>query len=236
MLLHSGHADHPYSRFDIVVADPVRTVTSENQPSTHDPLIASGGYRRAGFVCHAEPGSSLPGGALGVFGYDLGRRFETLPSVAKADIPLPDMAVGLYDWALIVDHHKQVVSCSAIRMWRHAAWLNAQQPAAAPDFRLTSAWRSNMTPQTYAEKFARVQAYLQSGDCYQVNLAQRFHATYQGDEWQAFTRLNASNRAPFSAFIRLDQGAILSLSPERFYSSGGRQDPEHARLKGPCRA
>ena len=39
MLLHSGHADHPYSRFDIVVADPVRTVTSENQPSTHDPLI-----------------------------------------------------------------------------------------------------------------------------------------------------------------------------------------------------
>jgi para-aminobenzoate synthetase component 1 len=48
------------------------------------------------------------------------------------------------------------------------------------------------------EKFARVQAYLQSGDCYQVNLAQRFQATYQGDEWQAFTRLNASNKAPFS--------------------------------------
>ncbi|MCU6321463.1 chorismate-binding protein, partial [Klebsiella aerogenes] len=58
--------------------------------------------------------------------------------------------------------------------------------------------------------------YLRSGDCYQVNLAQRFQARYRGDEWQAFRKLNAANRAPFSAFIRLPEGAILSLSPERF--------------------
>ncbi|MGE9805306.1 chorismate-binding protein, partial [Escherichia coli] len=50
----------------------------------------------------------------------------------------------------------------------------------------------------------------------QVNLAQRFQAHYQGDEWQAFVTLNHANRAPFSAFIRLEEGAILSLSPERF--------------------
>lgn len=49
-----------------------------------------------------------------------------------------------------------------------------------------------------------------------MNLAQRFHATYSGDEWQAFLQLNQANRAPFSAFLRLEQAAILSLSPERF--------------------
>lgn len=101
-------------------------------------------------------------------------------------------------------------------MQARLAWLEAQQPAPAQTFMLTSGWRSNMSAAEYAEKFARVQAYLQSGDCYQVNLAQRFQATYRGDEWQAFTRLNASNKAPFSAFVRLEQGAILSLSPERF--------------------
>ena len=154
MLLHSGHADHPYSRFDIVVADPVRTVTSENQPSTHDPLIKlQEAIDELGLSATPNPDLPFRGGALGVFGYDLGRRFETLPSVAKADIPLPDMAVGLYDWALIVDHHKQVVSLlSHSDVEARLARLNAQQPAAAPDFRLTSAWRSNMTPQTYAEK------------------------------------------------------------------------------------
>lgn len=71
-------------------------------------------------------------------------------------------------------------------------------------------------PPAVRRKISPVQAYLHSGDCYQVNLAQRFQASYVGDEWQAFRQLNAVNRAPFSAFIRLDEGAILNLSPERF--------------------
>ncbi len=218
MLLHSGYAAHPYSRFDILVADPLKTLTTDDQSPTDDPLMQLQ-QEISALKLSATPNPDLPfqGGALGLFGYDLGRRFETLPNHAKEDIPLPDMAVGLYDWALIVDHHRQVVSLlSHSDVNARLAWLEAQKPAPADAFSLTSDWRSNMSRQEYAEKFARVQAYLQSGDCYQVNLAQRFQATYQGDEWQAFTRLNASNRAPFSAFIRLEHGAILSLSPERF--------------------
>ncbi|MGY5368164.1 aminodeoxychorismate synthase component 1 [Enterobacter oligotrophicus] len=218
MLLHSGYAAHPYSRFDILVADPLKTLTTDDLSPTDDPLMQLQ-QEISALKLSATPNPDLPfqGGALGLFGYDLGRRFETLPNHAKEDIPLPDMAVGLYDWALIVDHQRQVVSLlSHSDVNARLAWLEAQKPAPADAFSLTSDWRSNMSRQEYAEKFARVQAYLQSGDCYQVNLAQRFQATYQGDEWQAFTRLNASNRAPFSAFIRLEHGAILSLSPERF--------------------
>ncbi|STQ80523.1 Para-aminobenzoate synthase component 1 [Hafnia alvei] len=47
-------------------------------------------------------------------------------------------------------------------------------------------------------------------------MTQRFSASYQGDEWQAFLRLNEHNKAPFSAFVRLPESAILSVSPERF--------------------
>ncbi|WP_370964535.1 aminodeoxychorismate synthase component 1 [Enterobacter wuhouensis] len=218
MLLHSGHADHPYSRFDILVADPVQTLTTENMSSAQDPLaLLQQAIDGLGLAATPNPDLPFQGGALGLFGYDLGRRFETLPEHAQADISLPDMAVGLYDWALIVDHQKKTVSLlSHHDVQARLAWLEAQQPAPTQTFTLTSGWRSNMTAQEYAEKFSRVQAYLQSGDCYQVNLAQRFQAAYRGDEWQAFTRLNASNKAPFSAFLRLEQGAILSLSPERF--------------------
>ncbi|BBT91173.1 aminodeoxychorismate synthase subunit I [Enterobacter cloacae] len=218
MLLHSGHADHPYSRFDIVVADPVKTLTTDDLSLTDDPLVQlQQAINALGLSAVPNPDLPFQGGALGLFGYDLGRRFETLPDLAEDDIPLPDMAVGLYDWALIVDHHRQVVSLlSHADVNARLAWLDAQEPATSVDFQLTSGWRANMTEKEYAEKFARVQAYLQSGDCYQVNLAQRFQATYQGDEWRAFSRLNASNRAPFSAFVRLERGAILSLSPERF--------------------
>ncbi len=225
MLLHSGYADHPYSRFDILVADPLQTLitqgnvttTGETQ-STDDPLsLLQQALDALGLTVPQNPDLPFQGGALGLFGYDLGRRFETLPETAQDDIPLPDMAVGLYDWAIIVDHHKQAVSLLSHQdVSARLAWLEAQVPVATADFHLTSAWRANMTVQEYAAKFERVQGYLQSGDCYQVNLAQRFQATCEGDEWQAFTRLNASNRAPFSAFLRLEQGAILSLSPERF--------------------
>ncbi|QLU99920.1 aminodeoxychorismate synthase component 1 [Escherichia marmotae] len=229
MLLHSGYADHPHSRFDIVVADPVCTLTThgnetvvcEGEPrttTTDDPLkVLQQALEHANI--HPLHNGNLPfqGGALGLFGYDLGRRFESLPELALRDINLPDMAVGIYDWALIVDHQHRVVSLlSHNDVNARLAWLENQQITPQGDFTLTSAWQSNMSREQYGEKFRQVQEYLHSGDCYQVNLAQRFQATYSGDEWLAFVKLNQANRAPFSAFLRLEQGAILSLSPERF--------------------
>ena len=59
-------------------------------------------------VAALEPeGLPFGGGAIGWFGYDLGRRFERLPATALDRQGLPDMALGLYDWALLVDHARQ---------------------------------------------------------------------------------------------------------------------------------
>lgn len=230
MMLHSGYANHPHSRYDIVVAEPRITLVTRGEtseirnadgtvtPSTDDPLTL---LHQALASC-AFSNASLPelpfiGGAVGLFGYDLGRRFESLPQKAQNDLTVPDMAVGIYDWALIVDHHRQTVTLLSYGdIQARLAWLEQQRPADGEPFALSSRWQSNMSREQYGEKFRQVQAYLQSGDCYQVNLAQRFQARYRGDEWQAFVRLNRSNRAPFSAFLRLDDSAILSLSPERF--------------------
>jgi len=229
MLLHSGFANHPHNRFDILVADPVATLVTRGTRTTvteGDEQFTSGDdplsllqRALAQQNLHPQPSPDYPfqGGALGLFGYDLGRRFETLPTQAAEDIDVADMAVGLYDWALIVDHQRHAISLlchgdAAARL----AWLEQQQASPSLPFALTSAWQANMSRDEYGDKFNQVQAYLHSGDCYQVNLAQRFDAAYQGNEWDAFTRLNQVNRAPFSAFLRLDDAAILSLSPERF--------------------
>ncbi len=229
MLLHSGFAEHAHNRFDILVADPRVTLTTRGaltmtqdaegcQQSDDDPLRLLHAAL-AHFAFSPAPDEDFPfqGGALGLFGYDLGRRFERLPSQASADLNTPDMAVGIYDWALIADHHRERLTllCYGDACAR-LAWLEAQLPVETAPFRLTTPWRSNMTREEYGEKFRQVQAYLRSGDCYQVNLAQRFCARYEGSEWQAFLTLNAANRAPFSAFLRLPEQAILSLSPERF--------------------
>ncbi|HFI5308283.1 TPA: aminodeoxychorismate synthase component 1 [Serratia liquefaciens] len=229
MLLHSGFAEHSHNRFDILVAAPKVTLTtrgqitelchgSEVRQSKEDPFQLLQQQLEQQNQ-HPAANTDLPfqGGALGLFGYDLGRRVEKLPQMAQADITLPDMAVGIYDWALIADHHKKTLTLLSYgdteQRWQ---WLCSQQSEPQQDFTLTSRWQANMTRQQYGEKFQRIQQYLRSGDCYQINLAQRFSADYQGDEWQAFQQLNVSNRAPFSAFLRLPDNAVLSVSPERF--------------------
>lgn len=70
-----------------------------------------------------------------------------------------------------------------------------------------------MSSDEYNEKIAKIHQYLLSGDCYQVNLAQRFCANYSGDEWNAFLTLNQANKAPFSAFMHLPHHFVMSISP-----------------------
>lgn len=230
MLLHSGFAEHTHNRFDILVADPQITLTTRadkteivsdqgRELSSADPFALLQ-QQLDKFSPTIPPHPDLPflGGALGLFGYDLGRRVEKLPELAVPDIALPDMAIGLYDWALIADHHRQKLTlvCHGDAEQR-LHWLH-QQKTDGPrsTFKLTSPWQANMSREEYHDKFQQIQAYLHSGDCYQINLAQRFSAEYQGDEWEAFLALSRSNQAPFSAFIRLPDNAVLSVSPERF--------------------
>ncbi len=230
MLLRSASETHIDSRFDVLVANPIatlETVAGDTQIKTDtqefvsqdDPFSLLDELQQQ-LLPNLELGAKwdLPfvGGALGYFSYDLGRRVESMPELATKDLQTPDMAVGLYEWALVVDHKLEkacVVGQNIEQAWQ---WLNSQSPANVEDFKLIGDWQSNMTQASYASRFDRVQEYLLSGDCYQINLAQRFNASYQGSEWQAYLKLEAANQAPFSAFIRMPKSTLLSISPERF--------------------
>ncbi|MCM0147204.1 aminodeoxychorismate synthase component 1 [Photobacterium galatheae] len=232
MLLRSAAEGHPDNRYDILVANPLATLETRGNLNTityadgtrevkqQDPFTLLQTLQQA-LLPDAEPVADLPfiGGTLGYFAYDLGRQVEKMPSLALQDIQAPDMAVGLYDWALIADHQTHTLTLVAPETASRLAWLTQQQVQhqhQSDRFRLTSDWQANMTIESYCTKFDQVQAYLKAGDCYQINLAQRFQASYQGDAWQAYQKLEHSNGAPFSAFIRLEQAAVLSVSPERF--------------------
>ena len=86
------------------------------------------------------------------------------------------------------------------------------------DFALSAQWQANMTQAQYVARLDRLHQYIVAGDCYQANIAQRFHAPYTGCEYHGYLRLREHNNAPFSAFIKTEHGAILCISPERFFS------------------
>lgn len=239
MWLDSGHSEHIDACFDILVWQPEVTLctygdkthihhtkTNEMQISEDDPLSLLKNIQQQILKKPASSNEGLPflGGALGYFAYDLGRRFEKLPELAEQDINLPEMAIGIYAQAIIFDHKRNqfFLICPEEKRVELTLFLQniinekQRQTKIQDDFVLTSSWQSNMDKASYIEKFKQVQQFLSSGDCYQINLTQRFNANYQGNEFEAYMALRIENKAPFSAFIRLENTAILSVSPERF--------------------
>lgn len=164
------------------------------------------------------------GGALGYFSYDLGRRIENLPEYTLDAEHIPDMVVGIYDWAIVTDHQLQ-------RCWLASYGLNHEtkdQWAAlvsqltadnttkqADSFRVTSELRSNLDHDAYEQAFNKIQHYIHEGDCYQVNLAKRFEIDAEGDPWFAYQLLRKQSPAPFSSFFSTPYVTVLSSSPER---------------------
>lgn len=170
-------------------------------------------------------GCDLPfaGGLMGYLGYDFGRRLERLPIQAVNDLQLPDAQLGVYAWALISDHqlgtshllfHPALAEGERQRLI--ALFEHSAVPADAP-FTLLHPFTADLSEAQYRSAFERIQGYIQAGDCYQVNFAQRFRAPCQGDPWTAYKALRLACPTPFSGFQALGDGeAVLSLSPERF--------------------
>ena len=231
VFLDSGYPYSNQGRYDIIAADPVcalvthgdtTTIIRDNQTVTSyaDPFDLVKQQLPSG----AEGVDGLPfnGGAIGYFSYDLARRLESLPTIAEDAEHIAEMAVGIYEWAVIVDHQQQQTflagQCLDEHRWQAliTQFSRLPEPQTPAVFNVVSAVRSNMDREAYIRAFNRIKQYLKDGDCYQVNLAQRFVARCEGDPWTAYQKLRELNAAPFSCYLNLPEVQILSSSPERF--------------------
>ncbi|MEA3413210.1 MAG: aminodeoxychorismate synthase component I [Pseudomonadota bacterium] len=234
--LDSGIPGALGGRFDILAADPMSVLVTRGEVTE---IITR--HRRE--VSHGDPfdllreqllphtpsidGLPFPGGAIGYLGYDLGRRLETLPVIAQDDACLPEMVVGIHDWAVVVDHALRKAwfvgqgrDPETRARWGELVSRFASRPRAGPEpgVRLAGPVRSNMSRESYALSFHRIQRYIRDGDCYQVNLAQRFTAPVEGDPWSIYRALRRVNPAPYGAYLSCPDFQVLSTSPERFLS------------------
>jgi len=223
VLLDSGWPGADRGRFDLLSAWPLE----EFAPTPQETGTSFLTRLRAGIVGlgEAELPADLPfaGGLIGYLGYDFGRRLEPLPETAVDDLRLPDARLGLYGWAVISDHHActtQLVCHPAVaepERQRLLALFIGPFNATSAEFKLDGAFQADLSVRDYRLAFGRIQDYIQAGDCYQVNLTQRFQAGCQGDPWAAYCALRLACPTPFSGYMPLPEGAaVLSVSPERF--------------------
>lgn len=225
-------------RFDIISSDPLATleVSGDGEPQVLSDQLSPPAYlAQDAFGLQqwlmdqleiTNTPSELPflGGLIGYWGYDLGRNTLSIPSAQASPVALPQARLGLYDWCITLDHMAQQAWLIATPERREQVkdWLT-RTPEPTRPFALKGDFRAELSRAQYVTRFDAVQRYIRAGDCYQINLAQRFYADYQGDEWQAYLRLRQATPTPFSGFMAWGDKAVLSLSPERFIQCRDRQ-------------
>jgi para-aminobenzoate synthetase component 1 len=205
------------------------TIISENSSRTsqEDPFSLANKVLEP--LLPIEPNhQDLPfvGGMLGYFGYDLGRRLIDIPSVAASVTELPDMRIGRFLWALIVNHDlkkSQIIfhqNCSeelkADVINRLTGTTTKTNVGPNSLFKLNQAFKPTLTRAAYAAAIGTIKDYIRSGDCYQTNFTQHFSTSYKGDPWVAYLALREALPSPFSAYWKWQEHAVLCISPERF--------------------
>lgn len=237
--LDSGQPASQYGHYDIMTAEPFMTLMTDGdttvingttgaRSSDDDPFY----LLKQVLASYAVPECELPfcGGAIGYFGYDLARRLEHLPPIADDSGHIPQMMIGIYDWAVVVDHRarRTFLVSHALQESTRANWqvlcalFTKPNAETRTEFSVDSAVSSNMDLSCYSAAFDRIQHYIHDGDCYQVNLAQRFSAQATGNAWNAYQQLRDISPAPFMAYMHLPGVEVLCASPERFLQVKGR--------------
>ncbi|MBP8236623.1 MAG: aminodeoxychorismate synthase component I [Pseudomonas sp.] len=225
VLLDAGRPTAQRGRYDLISAWPLAELAPTPDETANAFLQRLRQSLASLEACQPPADNPLPfvGGLIGYLSYDFGRRLEQLPAQAVDDLGLADARFGLYAWALITDHQQQRSqlmfhpSLTASERQRLSKLFNTPTAPSPETFQLLEPFQSDISEAEYQQCFARIQAYIQAGDCYQVNFAQRFRAPYQGSPWTAYQALRKACPTPFSGYQALPQGgAIISLSPERF--------------------
>ena len=183
------------------------------------------------------------GAAIGYFGYELNQFVEPrLARRAVNDLELPDCHLGLHgSLVAFVEGIAHVVATGLgpdgsrcpERAARDMAWWKErlgtppghatsrrQHPKAACERR---SLRSSLEGPFYTAAVRRAQAYIHTGDIYQVNLARRLDAPVDGTSWDLFEALVGSSPAPYSAFMETPSFDLVSASPELFLAMDDRR-------------
>lgn len=172
------------------------------------------------FAALTEPGFNA--GVVGLAAYDAGAR----PATGPRPSVWPDLMLAGYP-ALLVFHHDtgrlEVVGWGEDETAALAAcdqgevWLSEAKPVVVPA-PPAAALFAESPDAAYLDAVADVVSRIRAGDLFQANIARGWTTTLarDADPFDVFLRLTARGGAPYGAFWRMGDRALVSNSPELF--------------------
>jgi para-aminobenzoate synthetase component 1 len=252
--LDSNGAPDGRSRYSYLCPFPFRLIEAHGGRVTVDGVAVDGDP----FTAVAREVAQYPqapgpfpfcGGAVGLFGYELGRWLERLPARHGDDPAVPDLSVGLYDVVIAFDRvaRRACVLASGLpeasplarRLRAEArrdavlARLAAPTPPPGPPPLLD--FHPEVSAGAHQESVARVLEYIRAGDIFQANVTMRHIAARPSCMAAAdlYHALRAASAAPFGAYLACGPDlALASVSPERFLQLSADGRIETRPIKG----
>ncbi|GAB1259936.1 aminodeoxychorismate synthase component I [Aurantivibrio plasticivorans] len=230
--LDSGRPSGNFGRYDIISAAPQKILSEQLTTTTNSPNVQAAtqifdeldaALEEFG---HPASASDLPftGGAIGYLGYNMGSAIEPSVGSKQRDIALPDAWFGIYNWAIIIDHPSSTATLTFTDHCSTSLRSEVSDALRSETFNPLNKFsceppQGELTKGDYLQQINRIQHYIEAGDCYQVNFAQRFKTAFQGDPLALYLYTRKRLPSPYSCYLELEGNAVLSFSPEQFLTA-----------------
>ncbi|KAK4451175.1 ADC synthase [Podospora aff. communis PSN243] len=164
------------------------------------------------------------GGFMGYISYEAG--LETIDVAPHTSYNIPDINFAFVHRSIVIDRHTSHVYVQSLlpddQDWILATGNTIAAIEEAPPPPMSSlptiATASRPSASSYRSKIQQCQAYLHSGDSYELCLtdSSAIALPSPSDPWAWYTHLRLRNPAPHGAYVHLSDVHVLSSSPERF--------------------
>ncbi|MCF9000040.1 aminodeoxychorismate synthase component I [Acinetobacter nectaris] len=170
------------------------------------------------------------GGWMGFIGYD----YAAQQSVSYPQHSQPAAYLGLYHSYLKYENHQWIfysTEAQASEIY-HLVVKKLTASFSQQIFKLETSCQAEWSKQQYNQNFQKVQEYIRAGDCYQINLTQKFSATAQGKLIATADAFWQLTNAPYAGYLKVDEFELLSCSPELFIEFHNHREIRTRPIKG----
>jgi para-aminobenzoate synthetase len=193
----------------------------------------------------------LVGGFVGYLGYECK---ADCGSPVEHGSDVPDAVMMLANRVIAIDHttgHTHLLAVSGADDEESERWLaQAEQavrdvlgaeppelPEPAPSGELVEpveqvVFRCGRGRSQYIADIVRCKSVLSAGESYEVCLTDQIHTDASPDPFELYRILRRRNPAPFAAYLKLGELAVVSSSPERFLSVDRERRVQARPIKG----
>jgi anthranilate synthase component 1 len=254
-LLESAEHGRVWSRYSFVGVRSAATLTERDGaahwegnapvgvPVDGDPLEA---LRDTVALLHTERLPNLPpltGGMVGYIGYDVVRRLERLPELAKDDLQLPELSMLFATDLAVLDHEDGSVLLIANAVnydntdervdqaWEDAVkrldsmTADLSRPlagmASSVDLAAEPTYTCNTAREDYLASVERAKEQIRAGEAFQVVVSQRFAMETSASALDIYRVLRVNNPSPYMYLLRFDGFDVVGSSPEALVKVNG---------------